>query len=280
MRHSQKKRHPGVAVRYLLMVLVSFLFLFPFYWMMRTSVMPLDDIFEIPIVYFPREIQLEPYAAAFTVFPLMRYLLNSLFITSLATIGAVLTSSLCAFGFSRIAWKGRETVFTIVLSSMLLPSAVTLIPTFLGWSALGFSDTYVPLIAPYWFGGGAMNIFLLPQFFRTIPKALDESALMDGASFLRIYARIILPLSKPVMIVVMLFAFMQSWNDFLNPIIYLNTQDSYTLSIGLQLFMTAYQTSWNQLMAAAVVSVAPCVLLFALGQRYIVEGINLTGMKG
>ena len=128
--------------------------MFPFYWMMRTSVMPLDDIFEIPIVYFPREIQLEPYAAAFTVFPLMRYLLNSLFITSLATIGAVLTSSLCAFGFSRIAWKGRETVFTIVLSSMLLPSAVTLIPTFLGWSALGFSDTYVPLIAPYWFGGG------------------------------------------------------------------------------------------------------------------------------
>ena len=108
MRHSLKKRHPGVAVRYLLMVLVSFLFLFPFYWMMRTSVMPLDDIFEIPIVYFPREIQLEPYAAAFTVFPLMRYLLNSLFITSLATIGAVLTSSLCAFGFSRIAWKGRS----------------------------------------------------------------------------------------------------------------------------------------------------------------------------
>ena len=186
MRHSLKKRHPGVAVRYLLMVLVSFLFLFPFYWMMRTSVMPLDDIFEIPIVYFPREIQLEPYAAAFTVFPLMRYLLNSLFITSLATIGAVLTSSLCAFGFSRIAWKGRETVFTIVLSSMLLPSAVTLIPTFLGWSALGFSDTYVPLIAPYWFGGGAMNIFLLRQFFRTIPKALDESALMDGASVRRI----------------------------------------------------------------------------------------------
>jgi len=262
------------------MILLSFLFLFPFYWMLRTSVMSLDDIFEIPVVYFPREVQPEHYVAAFTVFPLARYFLNSLLITGLATVGAMLTSSLCAFGFSRVYWRGREAVFTVVLSSMLLPSAVTQIPLFLGWNALGFTDTYVPLILPYWFGGGAINIFLLRQFFRNIPKALDESAVMDGGNLLTIYARIILPLSKPVMVVVMLFAFMASWNDFLNPIIYLNTQNKYTLSIGLQLFMTAYQTSWNQLMAAATVAVAPCVLLFALGQRYIVEGINLTGLKG
>lgn len=206
------------------MGIISLLFLFPFYWMVRTSVMDLGDIFEIPIVYVPREIQTEHYAAAFTVFPLAQYLLNSLFITMLATIGAMLSSSLCAFGFSRIQWRGRETVFTIVLSSMLLPSAVTLIPTFLGWNAIGLTDTYIPLILPYWFGGGAMNIFLLRQFFRTIPKALDESAMMDGASLLTIYSRIVLPLSKPVMVVVMLFAFMASWSDFLNPIIYLNTQ--------------------------------------------------------
>lgn len=124
-----------------------------------------------------------------------------------------------------------------------------------------------------------MNIFLLRQFFRTIPKEMDESARIDGASYFAIYRRIILPLSKPVLVVVMLFAFTASWNDFLNPIIYLNTQSSYTISIGLQLFMTAYQTSWNQLMAAAVVSVIPCILLFLFGQKFFVEGINLTGLK-
>lgn len=247
--------------------------------MLRTSVMDLGDIFELPPVYFPRDVQLEHYRDAFSVFPLGRYMINSLFITGLGTIGAMFTSSLCAFGFSRIRWRGRETVFTIVLSSMLLPSAVTMIPVFLGWKAIKMTDTYWPLIVPYWFGGGAMNIFLLRQFFRMIPKEMDESAQMDGASYFKIYSRIILPMSKPVMMVVMLFSFMASWNDFLNPMIYLNTQKKYTLSIGLQLFMTAYQTSWNQLMAAAVVAVIPCIVLFLCGQRFIVEGINLTGLN-
>ena len=261
------------------LIILSVLFLFPFYWMLRTSVMELGDIFELPPVYVPREIQIEHYKAAFSVFPLGRYLLNSLWITVLSTAGAMLTASLCAFGFSRIKWKGRELVFTIVLSSMLLPSAVTMIPVFLGWSAIGITNTYLPLVIPSWFGGGAMNIFLLRQFFRMIPKELDESARMDGAGYLQIYRNVILPLSKPVLVVVMLFAFMASWNDFLNPIIYLNDQRKYTISIGLQLFMTAYQTSWNQLMAAAVVAVIPCVLLFLFGQRFIVEGINLTGLN-
>lgn len=279
MRRNKKKK-VETTVKYLALILVSAFFLFPFYWMLRTSVMSLDDIFKIPVVYFPRQIELEHYAAAFDVFPLFRYLFNSLLITLLATFGAMLSSSLCAFGFSRINWKGRETVFTIVLSSMLLPSAVTLIPTFLMWRKIGVSDSYLPLIIPAWFGGGAMNIFLLRQFFRTIPREIDEAASIDGANYLQIYWHIILPLTKPAMVVVMLFAFMTSWNDFLNPIIYLNTQIKYTISIGLQLFMTAYQTSWNQLMAAATVAVLPCALIFLFGQRYIVEGITVTGTKG
>lgn len=279
MRNRTKGRIGTVGVHALL-CLLSVLFLFPFYWMLRTSVMDLGEIFQLPPVYFPTEIQLQHYGAAFAVFPLGRYLLNSLMIAALSTAGAMLTSSLCAYGFSRIEWRAREAVFTVVLSGMLLPAAVTLIPTFLIWRSAGLTNSYVPLIAPYWLGGGAMNIFLLRQFFRTIPRELDESAVMDGAGRLMVYARIVLPLSKPVMVVVMLFAFLQSWNDFLNPIIYLNAQQDYTLSIGLQLFMTAYQTSWNQLMAAATVAVLPCILLFLLGQRYIVEGINLTGLKG
>ena len=205
--------------KYSFLVLFAFIFLFPLYWMLRTSVMDLGDIFALPVIYFPKEIQIRHYFAAFDVFPLGRYLLNSLFVTSLATFGAVLSSSLCAFGFSRINWRMREKVFTVVLSSMLLPSAVTLIPTFLEWHAIGVTDSYIPLIVPYWFGGGAMNIFLLRQFFRTIPKSLDESAVIDGAGYLTIYSRIVLPLSKPVLVVVLMFAFTTSWNDFLNPII-------------------------------------------------------------
>ena len=270
----------GTILKYTVIIAIAAVFLFPFYWMLRTSVMSLDDIFKIPIVYFPKKVELQHYAAAFEVFPLLKYLLNSLFITSLATMGAMLSSSLCAFGFSRINWRGRDTVFTVVLSGMLLPSAVTLIPTFLMWRSAGVSDSYLPLIVPAWFGGGAMNIFLLRQFYRTIPKEIDEAASIDGANYFQIYLHIILPLPKPAMVVVMLFAFMASWNDFLTPMIYLNTQSKYTISIGLQLFMTAYQTSWNQLMAAATVSVLPCVILFLLGQRYIVEGITVTGSKG
>lgn len=265
---------------YGLLTLAALFFVFPFYWMLRTSMMDLGEIFKLPIVYFPRKIHLKHYSAAFSVFPLARYVLNSLLITLSATVGAMLTSSLCAFGFSRIEWRWREKVFAIVLSSMLLPSAVTIIPTFLGWKVVGLTNTYWPLITPFWFGGGAMNIFLLRQFFRTIPKSLDESAKMDGASYLSIFRWIIVPLSKPVMIVVMLFTFIASWNDFLNPIVYLNTQSKYTLSIGLQLFMTAFQTSWNQLMAAATVSVLPCIIIYIFGQKYIVEGINVTGIKG
>ena len=270
----------GTILKYTVIIAIAAVFLFPFYWMLRTSVMSLDDIFKIPIVYFPKKVELQHYAAAFEVFPLLKYLLNSLFITSLATMGAMLSSSLCAFGFSRINWRGRDTVFTVVLSGMLLPSAVTLIPTFLMWRSAGVSDSYLPLLVPAWFGGGAMNIFLLRQFYRTIPKEIDEAASIDGANYFQIYLHIILPLTKPAMVVVMLFAFMASWNDFLTPMIYLNTQSKYTISIGLQLFMTAYQTSWNQLMAAATVSVLPCVILFLLGQRYIVEGITVTGSKG
>ncbi len=278
----RRRRKKGIrrTVLHIVLALITLLTLFPFYWMLRTSVMNLGDIFAIPLIFVPRKVEWEHYREAFSVFPLGRYFLNSCLITVLATAGALLSSSLCAFGFSRIRWRAREWVFTVTLSSMLLPVAVTIIPTFLLWRKVGVTDSYLPLIAPWWLGGGAMHIFLLRQFFRTIPLELDESAKVDGASYWQIYSRIILPLSKPAMMVVMIFAFTASWNDFLSPIIYLNSQKKYTMSIGLQLFMTAYQTSWNQLMAAAVAAVLPCALLFLAGQRHIVGGINITGIKG
>lgn len=277
------KRKAGALYRaifhYILLIILAVFALFPFYWMVRTSVMDLGDIFQVPLIYIPRAWEFFHYQEALEAFPLGSYFMNSVFITLLSTVGAMFTSSLCAYGFSRVSWRAREIVFTITLSSMLLPTAVTIVPTFLLWRTIGVTDSYIPLIAPFWMGGGAMNIFLLRQFFRTIPKELDESAKVDGAKHFQIYWNIILPLSKPVMVVVMIFAFTTSWNDFLSPIIYLSDQKKYTMSIGLQLFMTAFQTSWNQLMAAAVIAVLPCALLFLLGQRYIVEGINITGIN-
>jgi ABC-type sugar transport system, permease component len=162
----------------------------------------------------------------------------------------------------------------------MIPFAVTLIPTFIGWQKLGFVNTYAPLVVPAWFGGGVFNVFLLRQFFKTIPKELDEAALMDGAGHFTIYSKIIMPLSKPSLIVVGLFSFMGAWNDFLGPLVYLNDGDKFTLSLGLMQFQGMYSAQWQYMMAASSVVIIPTVVIFFMGQKYFIEGISMTGMKG
>jgi multiple sugar transport system permease protein len=265
---------------YLFAAILCICFIFPFFWMLRTSLMELKQIFLLPPVFLPDPLYWQNYPEAFGHFPLLRFIGNSFLISILSVVGAVFTSSLCAFGFSRIQWKLREPIFTVVLCSMMLPYAVTIIPTYLGWNMVGGVDTYLPLILPSWCGGGAMYIFLLRQFFLSLPKELDESAIVDGAGYFTIYSRIILPLTKPALIVVMLFSFQASWNDFLSPIVYLNTTDKYPMSVGLQLFSSSYSVAYGELMAVAVIAVLPCVLLFFAGQKYFIEGIALTGIKG
>lgn len=275
---SKKKMSKGII--YIILFFISFVCLVPFYWMIRSSLMDMSQIFTMPPIWIPNPIKFSNYKEALTMLPFGRYFLNTLFVVVFTVLGTVITSSLCAYSFSRIEWKGRDTVFGILLTAMMIPFAVTLIPTFIGWQKLGVVNSYAPLIVPAWFGGGVFNVFLLRQFFRTIPKELDEAAHIDGAGHFTIYSKIIMPLSKPSLIVVSLFSFMGSWNDFLGPLVYLNDGDKFTLSLGLMQFQGMYSAQWQYMMAAATVVLIPIVIIFFIGQKYFIEGISMSGMKG
>jgi multiple sugar transport system permease protein len=186
---------------------------------------------------------------------------------------------LAAYGFARLRFPLKRFWFVLIISSLMLPYAVTMIPTFLMWSKLGGVNTFLPLTVPAWFGGGAFNIFLLRQFFLTIPTEIEDAAVLDGAGFFDIYLLIMLPLVKPALIVVSLFTFINVWNDFLNPLIYLNDTNSYTLALGLLQFRGSYSSAWNLLMAGSTLVVIPPILVFLFGQKYFIEGVTLSGMK-
>jgi multiple sugar transport system permease protein len=265
---------------YIALILVSAMFIIPFVWLIRSSVMDLSQIFVMPPEWIPNPFKWDNYERALTVLPFGDFFKNTLIIVFSVIIGTVLTSTIAAFGFSRIQWKGRDTIFAILMTSMMLPAAVTLIPSFLGWKTLGFYDTFYPLIVPAFFGGGIFNIFLLRQFYMTIPRDFDEAAYVDGANYFQIYWRILMPLSRSAVIVVALFTFLGSWNDFMGPLIYLKSDSNFTLALGLQMFQGSYTAQWDLLMAASAIVVMPCVLVFLIGQRYFLEGITLTGLKG
>ncbi|HJC57945.1 MAG TPA: carbohydrate ABC transporter permease [Candidatus Eisenbergiella intestinipullorum] len=265
---------------YIILIGGAIICLIPFFWLVRSSFMKIEQIFLLPPEWIPRPFTFENYIEAFTLLPFGRYFFNTILIVGSVMAGTLITSSICAYGFSRIEWKGRNLIFSLILSSMMLPYAATLIPTFIGWSKLGAINTYFPLTVPAWFGGGAFNIFLLKQFFQGIPHELDESAVMDGAGHFTIYYKIILPLVKPALVVVALFTFMNTWNDFLAPLIYINDDSKFTLALGLQLFTSQYTAQWHLLMAAATVILLPVVIVFLIGQKYFIEGITMTGLKG
>lgn len=205
---------------------------------------------------------------------------HTVFLAVTNILGTVITSALAGYSFSRLSWRARDLVFSILIGTMMLPGFITIIPTFLIWNELGFVNTYVPLILPAWLGGGAYNIFLTRQFFKTIPKDLDEAAYIEGASFWIIFWKILLPQIKPVLAVIAIFTFMGTWNDLLGPVIYLNDELKYTLSVGLSTFNSLYSTQWGYLMAASAVVTLPMILVFFFFQRYFIEGITLTGIKG
>lgn len=276
----KKKEKIKRAIVYIILVLISLFCLLPLVWMIRSSLMKIDQIFVIPPIWIPNPIKWSNYKDAVNFAPFAKYFANTIYIVVFVLIGTLVSSSLCAFGFTRIQWKGRNIIFAFILSSMMLPYAVTIIPTFVGWKMLHGYNTYKPLIVPAFFGGGAFNIFLLRQFFMSIPTELDEAAVMDGAGYFTIYSKIILPLSKSAMIVVGLFTFLGTWNDFLGPLIYLNEDKKFTLALGLQLFQSQYISQWHLLMAASTIVITPAIIVFLLGQKYFVEGIALTGIKG
>ncbi len=267
------------ALIYTVLIIMSILFFFPFYWMLRTAVVDAGSIFSPEMKILPPRIRLENFKNALTVQPFALYFVNTSLITVLNIIGVLLSSSLCAYGFSRLHWPGRDKVFGILLTALMLPYSVMMIPHFIGWNFLGLTNTFAPLIVPAYFGGGLFNIFLMRQFFLAIPDELDEAAYIDGAGRFRIYLSVILPLSKQVMIVVGLFTFLNNWNDYLAPMIYLSSDKKFTLMLGLNQFIGAYNAQWNLMMAAVAIVVFPSLVLYLFAQKYFIEGIAMTGIK-
>ena len=254
--------------------------LVPLAWLFRSSVMGIGQIFTFPLEWIPDPWRWDNYPKALTTIPFFRYFANTLIILVPTVIGTVVTSAFAAYGFSRLQWRGRDTVFGILLTTLMLPYAVTLIPTFLVWAKLGLVGTYWPLVLPHFFGGGIFFIFLLRQFFMTLPKELDEAAIIDGANPLQVFWYVIVPLSRPALITVVIFATLFEWNDFLEPLIYIQRSSQNTLALGLAEFIGLYTAQWHLLMAASTVVIIPVLILFFFAQRYFIEGIALTGTKG
>jgi multiple sugar transport system permease protein len=261
--------------------LAAVLFLLPLLWMISTSLKPKEQIFAYPLIWIPDPPQWANYAKALNnpSFKFLLFLQNSLYYALLSTIGVAISSALVAYAFARLRWWGRDFWFLVTLSTMMIPYPVTLIPQFLIFKQIGWVGTFNPLIVPN-FLGVPFFIFLLRQFFLTIPMDLSDAARIDGANDLGIFWRVILPLTKPALVTVALFTFLYCWNDFLGPLIFLNDGKKYTLAVGLAAFRGQYRTQWDLMMAAATVVTAPIVILFYFAQRWFIQGITLTGMKG
>lgn len=256
-------------------------FLFPIYWMVTASLKTLDEVFLFPPSWWPKELQWQNYREALTFMPFGRYALNTILVTSANVVGTVLSCSLVAFAFARLRAKVRDVMFLFVLSTMMLPPQVTMIPVYILFQRLGMVDTYWPLTLPAFFATSPFSIFLLRQFFMTVPKELDEAALIDGCSYFGIWWRVLLPAAKPALLTVALFTFTAHWNDLLGPLIYINSYEKLTLALGLANFRAMYgATPWHLLMAASIVVVAPCLLVYGFSQRYFMQGIVITGSKG
>jgi multiple sugar transport system permease protein len=264
----------------LLLIAGSTLILMPLWWMISTSLKSPAEIAQYPPTFFPKEFNFSNYIEAWQTAPFTRWAMNTLFIAAIGTLGSVFVNSLVAYAFAKIKFKGRNTLFVIVLSTMLIPGFVTMVPQYILFSKLGWVNTYLPLIVPA-FLGSAFFIFLLRQFMMGIPNELIEAAVLDGAGHLQIWWHIMLPLTKPALITVAIFSFNGAWNDLLGPLLYINDESMYTLQIGLQTFKGTVQTQWHYLMAMSVTVLLPVVLLFFFFQRYFIEGSNLaSGTKG
>ncbi|MFI6506947.1 carbohydrate ABC transporter permease [Streptosporangium sp. NPDC050855] len=279
---TRRPRRYGRVLVHLALVAGALPTLVPFVWLVRSSLMEDAQMFVAPPEWIPSPFRWSNFTEALTAQPFALYLLNTVIIAVVGVLGTVITCSIAAFSFSRLRWRGRDAVFAVLLSAVMLPYAVTLIPTFVMWQELGALDTFVPLTVPSWFagaGGGVFNVFLLRQFFLTIPFELDEAAYIDGASPGRVLWTVVLPLSRPAIVVVTIFTFIGTWNDFLGPLLYLNDESRYTLSLGLASFQSVYITQWGYLMAASAAVIAPIIALFFFLQRYFIEGVTLTGIK-
>lgn len=280
-RSQKKAKLAARIVTYFVLIAAAVICLFPFIWMISTSFKPMSDIYKMSPTLFPENGTVENFVEGWKGANFQLYFKNTAVITFLATVGTVLSSSVVAYGFARFQSRCSKLLFMVLLGTMMLPTQVTLIPQYLLYYKLGMVDTIWPLIIPSWLGGGAFNIFLFIQFFRTLPKELDEAAKIDGANSLQVFTRILLPAVKPVMLAVLVMALVYNWNDFFNPLIYLNSNDKFTIAIGLQFFKGSQgNVQVGQMMSMALVSLLPVLVIFATCQKYFIQGIKMSGLKG
>lgn len=266
------------VVSYFFLVLFSFLFLFPIFCLFLQSVLPDEELYQFTL--FPAYFNFQAYKTALSDLTLFKYLLNTLVLVILNILGSSVMSSVTAFGLSKVKFKGQDLVFSLILATVFLPSTVTSIPLYAMYLKMGWTTTNYPLWVPLLFGGGAMNIFLMRQFMRGIPKTYTEAAILDGASNFHIYLHIVLPLIKPIFIYLSVQTFFGVWNDFQGPLMYLEDDSQYTLSLALYLEYGQTNDPINLTMAVGVLMMVPCAALFAIFQKQLMEGVSTVGIKG
>jgi len=267
------------ALAHLLLLTFSTMFIIPFLWLLSTSVKPESQIFVWPPVWIPQPITFEHYVNGLRFLPFGRFTLNSLIIALCSVVGSLLSCSLSAYGLARIRWPGRDLLFAVILATLMVPFQVRMVPLFIIFKTMGWIDTFLPLIVPHFFGN-AFFTFLLRQFFLTIPGELLDAARIDGCSSWGIFWRIVIPLSKPALMAVAIFVFNATWNEFLAPLIYLHSPDKFTIALGLRSFQREHGPEWHLVMAASLLTMLPVLALFFFGQRYFIQGVVFTGVKG
>lgn len=265
-------------LHYFFLFFFATLFILPLFWMISSSLKPDYEIFAFPPVWWPKNPRWQNYIEALTVLPFGRFVINTLIIAISTIIGHILSCSIVAYGFARLRAPGKSQLFLILLSTLMLPYPVTMVPLYILFARLGWINTFLPLIVPAFFGN-AFYIFLLRQFFLQLPPELEDAARIDGANTFQILRYIILPLSTPALATVTIFTFQGAWNDFLAPLIFLQDQSKYTLMLGLSFFRGSYQINWAYLLASSLVTMLPVIIIFFLAQRLFIEGITLGGVK-
>jgi ABC-type glycerol-3-phosphate transport system permease component len=279
VRRPQQLRQVRATLSWLALAALAALFLLPFLWMVSTSLKADRQVFAYPPQWVPHPAHPENYPISLSAFPFWRYLGNTLFLCAATVAGSLFSCALPAYAFARLPFRGRDGLFLLMLGTIMLPAQATMLPVFLLFRRMGWIGTFLPLWVPAFFGN-AFYIFLLRQFFRTIPRELSDAARIDGCSELGIFWRVILPLSRPALATVALFSFIGTWTDYLGPLVYLHDERQFTLALGLTAFLGRHGAEWNLLMAAATVVTAPLIFLFLLTQRTFVKGVALSGLKG
>jgi len=279
LQPSHWRRNIWNLIIYLMLIVGSLMFILPLFWALSSSFKSDYQVMQYPPQWIPSPLRWQNYPEALTYVPFGRFALNTLFIAALAILGNLLSCTIIAYGFARLRAPGKNFFFILMLSTMMLVEPVRIIPLYIEFNKLGWIDSYLPLIVPAFFGS-PFYIFLLRQFFMNIPLELEEAALIDGANRLQILWKVIVPLSKPALAAVAIFNFQGVWNDFLYPLVFLHKQSNYTIALGLNFFRSTYTVHWGYLMAASIVALLPMVIIFFIAQRYFIQGITFTGIKG